>query len=75
VGGYFDDDGNEHGFLLRHDTLTTIDVPFAGSLGTPTQWAQRLWNYCRSMGGQRFHRARVHIPERQLCSPRLSGRP
>ena len=34
VGGYFDDDGNEHGFLLRHDTLTTIDVPFVGSLGT-----------------------------------------
>ena len=34
AGGYFDDDGNEHGFLLRHDTLTTIDVPFAGSLVT-----------------------------------------
>jgi probable HAF family extracellular repeat protein len=34
VGGYFDDDGNEHGFLFRHGTLTTIDVPFAGSLGT-----------------------------------------
>jgi probable HAF family extracellular repeat protein len=34
VGGYFDDDDNEHGFLLRHGTLTTIDVPFAGSVGT-----------------------------------------
>jgi probable HAF family extracellular repeat protein len=34
VGGYFDDDGTERGFLFRHGTLTTIDVPFAGSLGT-----------------------------------------
>jgi len=34
VGGYFDDDGNEHGFLLHHDVLTTIDVPFVGSVGT-----------------------------------------
>ena len=34
VGGYFDDDGNEHGFLLRKNVLTVIDVPFAGSLGT-----------------------------------------
>jgi len=34
VGQYFDDDGNEHGFLLKDDVLTTIDVPFAGSVGT-----------------------------------------
>ena len=34
VGDYFDNDGNEHGFLLKHDVLTTIDVPFPGSLGT-----------------------------------------
>jgi uncharacterized membrane protein len=34
VGGYLDDDGNEHGFLLKKDTLTTIDVPYAGSVGT-----------------------------------------
>lgn len=34
VGGYFGDDGNEHGFLLRHGLLTTLDAPFAGSLGT-----------------------------------------
>jgi uncharacterized membrane protein len=34
VGGYFGDDGNEHGFLLRQGVLTTLDVPFAGSVGT-----------------------------------------
>jgi len=34
VGAYFDDDGNEHGFLLKKDVLTTIDVPFSGSVGT-----------------------------------------
>lgn len=34
VGGYFDDDGNEHGFLLHHGVLTTLDVPFSGSVGT-----------------------------------------
>ncbi len=34
VGGYIRDDGNEHGFILRHDVLITLDVPFAGSLGT-----------------------------------------
>ena len=34
VGGYLDNNGYEHGFLLKHDVLTTIDVPFAGSLGT-----------------------------------------
>ena len=34
VGGYFDNDGNEHGFLFHHGVLTTLDVPFAGSLGT-----------------------------------------
>lgn len=34
VGGYLGDDGSEHGFLLRKDTLSTIDVPYAGSVGT-----------------------------------------
>jgi probable HAF family extracellular repeat protein len=34
VGGYFDNDGNEHGFLLHQGALTTLDVPFAGSIGT-----------------------------------------
>lgn len=34
VGGYIGDDGNEHGFILRHGTLTTLDVPFSGSVGT-----------------------------------------
>jgi uncharacterized membrane protein len=34
VGGYFDGDGNEHGFLLKKEVLTTIDVPFEGSVGT-----------------------------------------
>ena len=34
VGGYIGDDGNEHGFILRHDVLITLDVPFAGSVGT-----------------------------------------
>jgi uncharacterized membrane protein len=34
VGGYIGDDGNEHGFILRHSTLVTLDVPFAGSAGT-----------------------------------------
>jgi uncharacterized membrane protein len=34
VGGYIGDDGNEHGFILRHEGLTTLDVPFAGSVGT-----------------------------------------
>src|SRR5215472_3716966 len=34
VGAYLDDDGNEHGFLLKKDTLTTIDVPYPGSVGT-----------------------------------------
>ena len=34
VGGYIGDDGNEHGFLLRQGNLTTLDVPFAGSVGT-----------------------------------------
>jgi len=34
VGGYFGDDGNEHGFLLRNGALKTLDVPFAGSIGT-----------------------------------------
>ena len=34
VGGYIGDDGNEHGFILRHGALTTLDVPFAGSVGT-----------------------------------------
>src|ERR1051326_283640 len=34
VGGYFGDDGNEHGFLWRHGSLTTLDLPLAGSLGT-----------------------------------------
>src|SRR5215467_8312611 len=34
VGAYLDDDGNEHGFLLRKETLTTIDVPYDGSVGT-----------------------------------------
>jgi uncharacterized membrane protein len=34
VGGYIGDDGNEHGFILRQNVLTTLDVPFAGSVGT-----------------------------------------
>jgi uncharacterized membrane protein len=34
VGAYLDDDGNEQGFLLKKDTLTTIDVPYPGSVGT-----------------------------------------
>jgi probable HAF family extracellular repeat protein len=34
VGGYIGDDGNEHGFILRHGALITLDVPFAGSVGT-----------------------------------------
>jgi len=34
VGDYFDDDGNEHGFVLKNGVLTTIDVPFSGSVGT-----------------------------------------
>jgi len=34
VGGYVGDDGNEHGFLLRKGNLTTLDVPYAGSVGT-----------------------------------------
>ena len=34
VGGYIGDDGNEHGFILRQNILTTLDVPFAGSVGT-----------------------------------------
>jgi uncharacterized membrane protein len=34
VGGYFGDDGNEHGFLLRNGALTRLDVPFDGSIGT-----------------------------------------
>jgi len=34
VGGYIGDDGNEHGFILGHGALTTLDVPFAGSVGT-----------------------------------------
>jgi len=34
VGGYIGDDGNEHGFILRHGVLATLDVPFAGSVGT-----------------------------------------
>lgn len=34
VGGYLGDDGDEHGFILRHGVLTTLDVPFTGSVGT-----------------------------------------
>ena len=34
VGGYIGDDGNEHGFILRHGALSTLDVPFTGSIGT-----------------------------------------
>jgi uncharacterized membrane protein len=34
VGAYFGDDGNQHGFLLRNGALTTLDVPFDGSIGT-----------------------------------------
>ena len=34
VGDYFDNDGYEHGFLLKKDVLTTIDVPLSGSRGT-----------------------------------------
>ena len=34
VGGYVGDDGNEHGFLFRNGNLTTLDVPYAGSVGT-----------------------------------------
>jgi len=34
VGGYIGDDENEHGFILRYGTLTTLDVPFGGSIGT-----------------------------------------
>jgi uncharacterized membrane protein len=34
VGAYFGDDGHEHGFLLRKGVVTTLDVPFEGSIGT-----------------------------------------
>lgn len=34
VGGYFDDDGTEHGFIYRDGVVTTLDVPFNGSVGT-----------------------------------------
>jgi len=34
VGGYVGDDGIEHGFIFRNGALTTLDVPFDGSIGT-----------------------------------------
>ena len=34
VGGFSGDDGNEHGFIYRNGTLTTLDVPFDGAIGT-----------------------------------------
>jgi probable HAF family extracellular repeat protein len=34
VGGYFDENGNEHGFIWRNDEVTVLDAPFEGSQGT-----------------------------------------
>jgi len=34
VGGYAGSDGKEHGFILRHGKLTTLDAPFRGAVGT-----------------------------------------
>src|SRR4029077_9798901 len=33
VGGYAGSDGKEHGFILRHGKLTTLNAPFRGAVG------------------------------------------